>query len=63
MAVVRVGCCPEAHVVLETCVNQSFVDSEDSTDLLDFVTFSGEEKRNLGLEVTGFHLSHLREQC
>jgi hypothetical protein len=36
--------------------------AKDSTNLLDFVPFSEEEKRDPGLEVTRFRLSHVREQ-
>jgi hypothetical protein len=44
--------------MLETRVNQCFLNTEDSTNLLDFVPFSEEKKGDSSLEVTGFCWSH-----
>ena len=61
VAAVRVTCHPEAHVVLETGVDERFVYTEESTNLLDFVPISEEEKGDSGLEIIGFRWSHATE--
>jgi hypothetical protein len=60
VAVIRVTCHPEVHVVLETCVDESFVYAKESTNLLDLVPISEEENGYSGLEVTGFRGRHGR---
>jgi hypothetical protein len=61
VAAVRVTCHPEAHVVLETGVDECFVYAKELTNLLDFVPISEEEKGYSGLEIIGFWWSHVRE--
>ena len=61
VAAVRVTCHPEAHVVPETGVDKGFVYTKESTNLLDFIPISEEEKGDSGLEIIGFRWSHATE--